>query len=224
MAKIYKRQKKKSTYISKGTGRANQLRKRQAPKQLSEKQKLYRQTKNLVDVANKRLRNLERGGFRGTWASGKLEARLTSGKIKSKKLIKKGKIRLSKELSTTNLIAINKAARQFIESKTSTSRGIEQTRKSVIQSLSDHYGDIGKEIDYKQAEVLYNLFDETDFEDITKYSSASAVWGNIADYITGEISEETLIDRLVRYNNIDLKDADMRDKVDDIVKYLKDNK
>lgn len=225
MAKIYRRQRKKSSYVSKGTGRANQIRTRQAPKQLTEKQKLFRATKVQVDRANKRLRNLEKSGFINTWASGKLESRLSKGKLKGKKLIKRNRIKISKDLSATNLLNINKATRQFLESKTSTTRGIEETRKSVIESLQSHYGSVGQEISYKQAETLYNLFDETDFEDIARYSSASTVWTNVNDYLTGEINEKTLIDRLVRYSNVDYNnDADMREKVDYMLEYLNRNK
>lgn len=222
MAKTYKKQRKKSTYVSKGTGRSHQIRERQKPKQLTEKQKLYRKTKEQVDIVNKRLRNLERGGFEGTWASKKLMGRLTGGKLKQSKLVKRGKIKISRDLSTTKLIAISQASHQFLESKTSTTRGISETRNSVIQSLKEHYGDVGKDISYKQAEVLYNMFDNTDFTDLARYSNASTVWTNVIDYINKEIDEETLIDRLYRYGNIDsYNDADMRDKVNDLIDYLK---
>lgn len=222
MAKTYKKQRKKSTYVSKGTGRSHQIRERQKPKQLTEKQKLYRKTKEQVDIVNKRLRNLERGGFEGTWASKKLMGRLTGGKLKQSKLVKRGKIKISRDLSTTKLIAISQASHQFLESKTSTTRGISETRNSVIQSLKEHYGDVGKDISYKQAEVLYNMFDNTDFTDLARYSNASTVWTNVIDYINKEIDEETLIDRLYRYGNVDsYNDADMRDKVNDLIDYLK---
>lgn len=221
MAKIYKKQRKKSTYVSKGTGREHQIRERQRPRQLTEKQKLYRKTKEQVDIVNKRLRNLERGGFQGTWASKKLYDRLTGGKLKQSKIVKRGKIKITRDLPTTKLIAISQASHQFIESKTSTSRGISETRNSVIQSLKEHYGDVGKDISYKQAEVLYNMFDNTDFTDIARYSNASTVWTNVIDYINKEINEETLIDRLYRYGNVDINDADMQEKVNDLIEYLK---
>lgn len=222
--KTYRRQRRKSSYVSKGTGFGN-ARRRRPPKQLTAKQKLYRETKIQVDQTNRLLRNLEREGFKGTWASGKLYGKLSKGKFKGKNVVQKGQIKISKDMSTTNLIGVHKATRAFLESKTSTARGIKDTRTSVIQSLKEHYGDIGKDIDYRQAEVLYNLFTDTDFEDLTAYSSASTLWTNIVDYLEKEIDEETLLDRLIRYGNIDYNnDATMREKVNDLIEYLKDHK
>lgn len=225
--RVYRKQRKKSSYVSKGTGFGN-ARKRRPPKQLTEKQKLYRQTKQQVDIVNKRLRNLEKGGFTGTWASGKLINRLNVKKLKGKKLLTtKGvtRVKISKDLSTTILIAINQATRQFLESKTSTSRGIKETRKSVIKSLQKTFGDMNYEINYKQAELMYNLFDETDFEDVSRYSNASVVWTVLIGYIKKEINEETLLDQLQRYGNVDYNnDKDLRDKVNEMIKYIKTNR
>lgn len=224
--KVYKRQRKKSSYVSKGTGSSNQLRKRQAPKQVTQKQKLYRQTKEQVDRANKRLRNLERQGFQGTWASRRLLDKLNIKKLKGKNLLEKGKygnkIKLSKELNMTQLIAINQATKNFLESKTSTSRGIKETRESVIKSLQRTFGEFDDEVDYDMAEVLYDLFDDTDFEDISQYSNASVVWTDIIDFMKKDIGELELIDRLMVYANVDYNhDKDLRDKVNNMITYLK---
>jgi len=225
--RVYRKQRRKSSYVNKGTGFGN-ARKRKPPKQLTEKQKLYRQTKQQVDIVNKRLRNLEKGGFTGTWASGKLINRLNVKKLKGKKLLTtKGvtRVKISKDLSTTNLIAINQATRQFLESKTSTTRGIKETRKSVIKSLKKTFGDMNNEIDYKQAELMYNLFDETDFEDVSRYSNASVVWTVLTGYIKKEINEETLLDQLQRYGNVNYNnDKDLRNKVNEMIDYIKTNR
>lgn len=224
--KKYTRQRKKSTYQSKGTGRINQYRKRQEPRQLTPKQKLYRQTKLQVDKANKRLRNLQRGGYQGTWASGKLMDKLSISKLKGKKLIDKGKygqkITLSKDLNMSQLIAINQATKNFLQSKTSTTRGINETRQSVIESLSRTFGEFDDEVDNDMAEVLYSLFDETDFEDIAQYSNASIVWTDVIDYLKHDIGELDLLDRLRIYGNVDYNhDKELRDKVNNMIEYLK---
>ena len=122
--KTYKRQRKKSTYVSKGTG-FGKARKRTPTKQLTPKQKLYRETKNQVNEVNRRLRNLKRAGFQGTWASGKLLDKLNIKKLQGKKLLTKRnggvQIQLSKDLNVSQLIAINKASKNFLEIKTSKS-------------------------------------------------------------------------------------------------------
>ena len=221
MAKIYRRVRKKSNYVSKGTGRSHQIRERRKPRQLTEKQKLYRETKNLVNEVNRRLRNLDREGYQGTWSSGKLLDRLTTGKLKKTSILKSGKygkkITVPKDASVSKLIAIHSASKMFMESKTSTAKGIKSTRKSVIESLGTNY-----DIPDEMAEVLYNMFDNTDMEDLSKYSNASVVWGNVVDFLQKDIGELDLIDRLQKYANIDyVHDKDMRDKVHGMLDYLK---
>ena len=226
--KTYRKQRKKSTSISKGTGFSH-ARSRKPPKQLTAKQKLYRETKNQVDLVNKRLRNLDKSGYTGTWASGKLLNRMNVKKLQGRKILTKQKgvpkIKVNKNLSTTNLIAIHQATRQFLESKTSTTRGINETRKNVINSLQTTFSDMGNNISNEQAELLYSLFDNTDFEDISQYSNPSIVWTNVVDYIQKDTSEEELLDRLERYANVDINhDKDMREKVMKMIEYIKENR
>ena len=226
--KTYRKQRKKSTYISKGTGFSH-ARSRKPPKQLTAKQKLYRETKNQVDLVNKRLRNLDKSGYTGTWASGKLLNRMNVKKLQGRKILTKQKgvpkIKVNKNLSTTNLIAIHQATRQFLESKTSTTRGINDSRKNVINSLQTTFSDMGNNISNEQAELLYSLFDNTDFEDISQYSNPSIVWTNVVDYIQKDTSEEELLDRLERYANVDINhDKDMREKVMKMIEYIKENR
>lgn len=223
--KVYRRQKKKSSYVSKGTGSKNQLRKRRLPEGKTKKQILYRKTKEQINRTNKRLRSLNRGGFEGTWASKRLEDKLSVSKLKGKKLLKKGKngyqIRLPKDLNMSQLIAINQSTKNFLESKTSTVKGINKTRDKVISSLQATFGEFDDEVTYEMAEVLYNLFDETDFEDIAQYSNASVVWTDVIDYLKGDIGQLDLLDRLRVYGNVDYNhDKDLRDKVNGMIEYL----
>ena len=167
---------------------------------------------------------MSREGYQGTWASRKLLDRVDSGKLKKDKIIKTGrygkKIIIPKNASVSKLIALHSASNLFLQSKTSTARGIKKTRDSVIESLGANY-DIPKDM----AEVLYNMFDETDMEDITRNSNASVVWGHVVDFMNNKIGQLDLIDRLQRYANVDyVHDKDIRDNVNEMLTYLKKHK
>lgn len=222
--RVYKgKQKKKSGYITKGTGRVNQIRTRRTKaKELTPKQKLYRQTKMKVSLVNKRINKLKQSGMNKTWASGKLYNRLDVGKLgKTKILNRRGYLNISKDLNATQLNAIARASDLFLQSKTSTIKGIEQTRKSVIESLRVSLGEDTEMLSYDDAEFLYDLFNTTDFDDLSKYSSASTLWVQVEDYLQGKTDEDTLLDRLMTYGNLDYnKDLDIRDKTRDLLKKL----
>ena len=222
--KVYKgKQKKKSGYITKGTGRVHQIRTRRTKaKELTPKQKLYRQTKMKVSLVNKRINKLKQSGFNKTWASGRLYDRLDVGKLgKTKVLNRRGYLNISKDLNATQLNAIARASDLFLQSKTSTARGIEQTRKNVIESLRVSLGEDTEMLSYDDAEFLYDLFNTTQFDDLAKYSSASTLWVQVEDYLQGKTDEDTLLDRLMTYGNLDYnKDLDIRDKTRDLLKKL----
>lgn len=222
--RVYKgKQKKKSGYITKGTGRVNQIRNRRVKnKELTPKQKLYRQVKVKVSTVNKRINRLKQSGMNKTWASGRLYERLDVGKLgKTKVLNRRGYINISKDLNATQLNAIARASDLFLQSKTSTIKGIEQTRNSVIESLRVSLGEDTEMLSYDDAEFLYDLFNTTQFDDLSKNSSASTLWVQVEDYLQGKTDEDTLLDRLMTYGNLDYnKDLDIRDKTRDLLKKL----
>lgn len=222
--RVYKgKQKKKSGYITKGTGRVNQIRTRRIKnKELTPKQKLYRQVKAKVSTVNKRINRLKQGGMNKTWASRRLYERLDVGKLgKTKILNRRSYINISKDLNATQLNAIARASDLFLQSKTSTIKGIKETRNSVIESLRISLGEDTEMLSYDDAEFLYDLFDTTNFDDLAKYSNASTVWAHVEDYLQGKTDEDTLLDRLMVYGNLDyIKDLDIRDKTRDLLKKL----
>ena len=222
--KVYKgKQKKKSSYITKGTGRINQIRyRRTKTKELTPKQKLYRQTKMKVNLVNKRITKLKQSGMNKTWASGRLYDRLDVGKLGKTKIVgRRGYLNISKDLNATQLNAIARASDLFLQSKTSTIKGINETRNSVIESLRVSLGEDTEMLSYDDAEFLYDLFNTTQFDDLAKYSNASTLWVQVEDYLQGKTDEDTLLDRLMTYGNLDyIKDLDIRDKTRDLIKKL----
>ena len=212
--KIYRRTRKRSSYISKGTGskivhtgKGSIAKKRVSRRK--PKVDLEKETRKLVSKANARLDSLQRRYRSGTWASKKLANRLSTNKIK---IWNKGKIKLGKNPSKQQLIAANKAINQFLNSLTSTKKGIRKTREKTIESLQATLSTEDKEISYEDAESFYEMFGDNDFNYIRDYVPASTLQACIEDAIEESDSENAFIKRLEDYSDVSFNDLDMRDR------------
>ena len=157
--------------------------------------KLERETKKLVSKANARLDSLQRRYKSGTWASKKLANRLSSNKMRM--WTKKGKIKLSKNPTRSQLVALNKAITQFLNSQTSTKRG---TLSTDVEEMS-----------YDDAEKFYEMFGNNDFQTIADKIGSSALQACIEDAIENGDSESDFVKRLEWYGGVGMNDLDMRD-------------
>lgn len=166
--------------------------------------RLYRETEKLVRETNKRLNSLERYHASGTWSTGKLKTRIRSNKTKG--LLYKGKrIKLKPKMTKTNLVQIQKATRQFLDSATSTNRGINKIKKETIKSLKNTLNldrRKGNKISDKDMEAMYDMLSNKDFDRFNKstnkeeYIGASAMWSEIDYASRNNLSEEDFITRL----------------------------
>ena len=102
--------------------------------------------------------------YRGTFASKKLEELDSFNK-------KADKIELTGNESKEELMEINKLTENFLKSKTSTIKGIEEVEKEIKNNMSarlDEYDMTPSEID-----SLYKLYDDKDFTALRKYLDPS---------------------------------------------------
>lgn len=102
--------------------------------------------------------------YRGTFASKKLEELDSFNK-------KANKIELTGNESKEELMEINKLTENFLKSKTSTIKGIEEVEKEIKNNMSarlDEYDMTPSEID-----SLYKLYDDKDFTALRKYLDPS---------------------------------------------------
>lgn len=102
--------------------------------------------------------------YRGTFASKKLEELDSFNK-------KANKIELTGNESKEELMKINKLTENFLKSKTSTIKGIEEVEKEIKNNMSarlDEYDMTPSEID-----SLYKLYDDKDFTALRKYLDPS---------------------------------------------------
>ncbi len=184
------------------------------PKKMNPRQKeLYNQNVELAQEVNRRLKGLRSAGYLGSYASKKLRKRLDTEVLKSWTVDKGGKVKLSKNLTATQMMAVNKAMRQFLASKTSKARGIEQTRKETIKSLRKTLSqEDGELIDEEDAEMFYDMFADNDFDFFAEKIGSSELQMIIKDSIDANDSKDDWINRLSLY--ITMEDLDMRERAE----------
>ena len=169
---------------------------------------LERDTRKLVNKANARLDSLQRRYKKGTWASKKLSNRLSSNKLNV--WTRSGKIKLKKNMSKTQLVAVNKAVNQFLNSQTSTKKGISKVKKKTNEKLRETLSDDVREMSYEDAEKFYEMFGEDNFQSVAEKIGASALQAVIEDAIEEDDSSSDFIKRLQMYGGIEMNDEDMR--------------
>ena len=189
--------------------------KRRTPQKIKERSynKLYKEVERQVKETNARLKSLERYHDSNTWASGKLKKRISSNKTKG--LMYKGKrIKLKQKMTKTNLIQVQKATKQFLDSATSTNKGIKKVKESTVKSIKDTLNlgrDKSKRLSDKDAEFLYTVLEDKGVRDIVNEIGASTLWSEIRYASDNNLSENSFIDRLNMYMSQDM-DIDLQEQ------------
>lgn len=179
--------------------------------------KLYRETKKQVQEVNRRLESLERSYKKGTWSSGKLYGRIKANKVKG--LLYKGKrIKLKPRMSKTNLTQVLKSTKQFLDSATSTKKGISKVKAETIKQLKDTLNLNRKaKLSDSDVEELYSMLSNKDFDRFNvkkkgredEYIGASAMWSEIDYASRNNLSADSFIDRL---QNLRMQDFSLDEK------------
>ena len=180
--------------------------KRQLKKTSNER--LERETRKLVSKANARLDSLQRRYKSGTYASKKLANRLDTSQLKA--WSKSGKIKIRKNATKTQLLAINKATTQFLNSKTSTKKGISHFKKEQIENIKLRRSIDDEDFTEEDAEDFFDMFGDNDFDFFASKIGASTLQEIIYDAIREGDSEDDFISRLELY--IEINDLDIREK------------
>lgn len=210
--KKYRRTRKKSSYISKGTGSKivdtgkGSIAKKRVSRRRG-KVDLEKETRKLVRKANARLDSLQRRYRSGTWASKRLANRLSQNKVD---MWKNGKIKLVKNPTKAQMIGLNKAINQFLQSQTSTKRGIQEVKRKQIESIRLRRSVEDEDFTEEDAEDFYDMFGDNDFAYFSDKIGASKLQEIIYDAIKANDSEDNFLDRLELY--IELNDLDIREE------------
>ena len=178
-----------------------------APKYTKDRAKLMADVRKLVDQANRRLKGLNQAGYKGTWASKKLAERLDTKVLKA--WAKQGKIKVNKNLTNTQLKAIQKATQQFLISKTSKPSEIRKVKESTLDSLRATLSD-DIELDEMDVETAYEMLSNKDFDYFNNADrvGASTMWALIEDAKEYNQTEDTFVNMVLNmYNSSNDLDA-----------------
>lgn len=178
--------------------------------QKDEKQELLKEVDKQVKEANERLKSLSRRYKTGTWASKKLINRLDTNTIKAFNK-QKNMIKYNKNMTITQLKAIQKAINQFMVSKTSTKKGIKQVSKQTKESIKKELSLDGKKISEKEVESFYDMLSDNDFNYLSEKIASSDLWAFIQDAKDYNYSEKRFVNLLNDYvdygNDVQMKES-----------------
>lgn len=163
----------------------------------------------------------------GTWSTKKLTNRI------NKYLSKKGEVIIPTKdnITATDLIALIKAMNNFLSSKTSTIKGIQevekQTKQNIANILDVDFEDIDEEITDEEVNILYDFFNDEDFSYIVKEASIPPSDLMIAIHTakTHNWTKERFLTEIKNYNpnNTRLLDLDVSEALeriyDKLIKY-----
>ena len=176
---------------------------------------LYRRVKKQVEKTNKRLSRLKKSGEYGSYASKKMFDRLDTKNMNVLQKQRTGqkqviRVKLNKNMTNTELRAVEKATGQFLKSKTSTARGIRITKNKTIKSIQDTLSlEQGRKVNGDDAEYYYDMLANKDFDWFNEKIGASSMWALIEDAIENNDSEADWVKRIENHA-MTMNDMDAR--------------
>ena len=175
----------------------------------------YEELKKQVIKANKAITRIEKQYGESSWGINNLYNKLNNEVFKG--VTKSGKIRLNKSMSDIQLKAIEKATKNFLDNKkTSTLTGIKGVIKDVKSSLKATYGDMGNELTNKEVNMLYDLVEDKDKRSITEQIGASEVWATIIQAKEQKLDYNRFEDLISKRSSTDINDLDAKAFLEDI--------
>lgn len=160
---------------------------------------------------NERIKSLERrfAKGKGTWSIKLLKDKMDTDKIGA---WKNNRLRVTKDMSRTQLIAVQKASTQFLKSKTSTKKGVEEVREETKKSLYKTLKLQDDELTMSDIDDFYTILGDEDAKPFLKTDvmGASALEIAISDAVSFNDSEQQFLERLETFMNI--ADVELREK------------
>lgn len=175
--------------------------------------KEYNELLKNVRIANQRITRIQNRYGENSWAINYLYDKLDNEKVNAISGVS-GMIRINKNMSDVQLLAVKKATDNFIN-KYATSKlvGIRRAIKQTKESLQATFGDESNKISDKEINILYDLVEDKNKRTITEQIGASIVWAR-----TIQAKEQNL--SFNEYTNLFSDDIDIKDK--DVREFLKD--
>lgn len=131
----------------------------------------------LIKRANRQIKAIEKNYGKESWAVKKLKSRLDG----QKNILKSGMISTRKNISDIEKKATLKAVNLFLESKTSKVTGVKKIEKRIKSNIKEYTskrnkkGEVIETATNQDIENLYRLFEDKDFQDLSKYIPPSDI-------------------------------------------------
>lgn len=171
------------------------------PKTEKTSDQLYRELVRKTGQVNRRIAAIKREyGILG-WAANKLKEKTEISLINAWR--SKG-IKVNKNMSEMQMKAVLKNLNNFLNSKTSTVKGIKQVMKKQQENLQTTF-----EVTPEESQTLYTFFSDRDFNYITQYISASDLFLLLQDAKEQGDNESDWLERVSNYIDIG-QDEDLK--------------
>lgn len=165
-------------------------------------------TITVIDSSGKRIKIKQKNivSYKGSFASKKLT-------ILDQYSESANRITLIGNESYQELIAIDKATKNFLKSKTSTISGIKEVEKGIKQNIANKLDEF--DLSKQDIETLYNFFEDEDFNYIRKYIDPSDLWVFMEQIKEGEVDSDSWLKTIEDYIGSDAfgRDDDLRDRL-----------
>ena len=178
----------------------------------------YKQLKRDIKVANQRIQKIQSRYGEGSWAVNRLYSKIDNNLVNGVSPLT-GNIRLRSDMTEIQLKAIQKATTSFLESQTSTLRGVKKAVKNMKDSIKAQYSDMGRDLTDEEAQKLYSFLENKDTRNLVEQIGASETWAR-----TIQAKEQNLnINEFVKLfeNRININDLDVRSDLETLyMKYM----
>ena len=203
------------------TKRRSAIKKRIVPTKEVKRQQQYEKDYKIalkqVQKVNQRLKSLERQYTKGkgTWSVKLLRDKLDTDKIGA---WKNNRLTISKDMTRTQLIAVQKETSRFLIRKTSTKKGVKEVREKTKESLYKTLKLQDDDLTIEDIDDFYSIIGDEDAKPFLKTDvmGASALEVAITDAISYNDTKEDFINRLETFMQI--ADAETRAKAERLYK------
>lgn len=161
-----------------------------------------------VRKANQRIQRIQSRYGESSWAVNQLYERIDNDNIRGVSILT-GNIRIDKNMSEIQLKAIQKATKSFLESQTSTLRGVRKAINNMQDAIQKHYSDIDKTLSDEDAEKLYYLLENKDVRSTVEQIGASETWTRAIRAKDQNLSKDQFID-LFKNVKVNTNDKDIK--------------
>lgn len=172
-----------------------------------------------VRKANQRIQKLQGRYGESSWAINQLYEKIDNKNINGVSVLT-GNIKINKNMSEIQLKAIQKATTNFLESQTSTLRGVKKAIGNMQDAIKSNYSDMNKTISDKDAEKLYSFLESKETRGTVEKIGASDTWTRAIHAKEENLTKDEFIN-LFKNSKVNINDVDIREDLETIYnKYM----